>query len=327
MTNTKQLKITKLFRKGGGHQHEDCDEIEAEIQQLEQKLEDAHNEWLQLQRHSYKRKWSPAKSKIETYDTPQQIICNNSVEHLKRKIELLYMLTGMQVQSYIPNDHCCIIYHLQHDTEQILKHGLRIDMQPGSNEITKSSLPFGFNLGAVLEDFDSIMMPDCHNAIRKALVAYYCRLEQYESLKKLLITEAQLFKTVDGSHIQISFMAQSDMEEDDENINVVLMLDYRVYDIRPKTFSFKEIDLPEGAAELLREQCSVFKKKPLHKAFKQAFIDGDGQYKLSQQVRQRRQEPQRRRRHKRPNPHYNNDDTFHPEECSDASDDDQQSEN
>ncbi|CAH0747054.1 unnamed protein product [Diatraea saccharalis] len=214
----------------------------------------------------------------------QTIYLNKVVDTLKGNIELMYMLSGMEVQSYVANDHCCIVFHMQHDTENILKHGLRIDMKSGSNDIAKSSLPMGFNLSAVLEDFNNIMMPDCLSAIRKALVAYYCRLEQYEALKKVVVGEAQLFKIIDGSHIEITFLAQSDMEEEDEQISVILMLDYRVYDIRPKTFSFKEIDLPENAIEALKAQCSVFKKKPLHKAFKEAFMEGNGQYSLSYQV-------------------------------------------
>lgn len=44
------------------------------------------------------------------------------------------------------------------------------------------------------------------------------------------------------------------------------------------------IDLPEGVPDILRQQCSVFKRKPLHKAFKEAFVDGIGTYKLVRQV-------------------------------------------
>lgn len=53
----------------------------------------------------------------------------------------------------------------------------------GVNEVSKSSLPLGFNLEAVMQDFDNIMLPECLGAIRKALVAYYNRLEQFEALK------------------------------------------------------------------------------------------------------------------------------------------------
>ncbi|KAL0849792.1 hypothetical protein ABMA28_011737 [Loxostege sticticalis] len=232
------------------------------------------------------------------------------------------MLSGTEVQSYVANDHCCIVFHLQHDSEFVVKHGLRIDMKSGVNEVSKSSLPLGFNLNAVMEDFDNVMMPDCLGAIRKALVAYYDRLDQYEALKKLVNIEATLFKIIDGSHIEVSFTAHSDMEPEDEQITVVLMLDYRVYDIRPKTITFKEMDLPEGAAEALKEQCTVFKRKPLRKAFKEAFITGIGPYKLTQQIGPRPKSPVRRpKRARAPRQQYNNDDTFRPEDCSEHSDD------
>lgn len=63
-------------------------------------------------------------------------------------------------------------------------------------------------------------------------------------LQKLLKLEAQLFKTLDGSHIEIKFAARSTLEAPDEQIGVTLMLDYRVYDIRPKQWSFVEIGKP-----------------------------------------------------------------------------------
>lgn len=49
-----------------------------------------------------------------------------------------------------------------------------------------------------------------------------------------------MFKILDGSHMEISFYSQ-DQDEDEEPFNITLMLDYRVYDIRPKAYSFKEI--------------------------------------------------------------------------------------
>lgn len=52
--------------------------------------------------------------------------------------------------------------------------------------------------------------------------------------------EAQLFKILDGSHMEVSFVAQSDMHEDGEPFDMVLMLDYRLYDIRPKQISFNK---------------------------------------------------------------------------------------
>lgn len=41
------------------------------------------------------------------------------------------MLTGMEVKSYVAEDHCCIVYHMQHNSGLIDKHGLRIDMNSG----------------------------------------------------------------------------------------------------------------------------------------------------------------------------------------------------
>lgn len=54
---------------------------------------------------------------------------SNSVEVMKRKLELLTMLTGLEVQSFIKNDQCSIVFHMQHDAPNIIKHGLRIDMK------------------------------------------------------------------------------------------------------------------------------------------------------------------------------------------------------
>ncbi|KAM3960161.1 uncharacterized protein ACR2FA_005791 [Aphomia sociella] len=326
----KQQKITKIFRKGLSvpklpKETEDFDAVQEEISKLEQQLKEKQDELFQLQRNSYRRKASPpAKNQPELFIRPQKIMLTNSVDSLKRELELVSMLSSMEVQSYVANDHCTIVYHMQHDSKNEIKHGLRIETKSGVNEVSKFSLPLGFNFDAVMEDFNNIMMPDCLGAIRKALVAYYDRLGQYEALKKLLNVEAELFKKIDGSHIEITFLAKSGQEEDDEPINVVLMLDYRVYDVRPKTFTFREIDLPEGAVEALREQCMVFKRKPLRKAFKEAFVDGIGPYKLVHQVGVR--PPPQRRAHKRSRPHTqrynNNDDTFRPEECSDEDDDD-----
>lgn len=56
--------------------------------------------------------------------------------------------------------------------------------------ISKSSLPVGFNLKVVLDSYDNVMVPECLCAIRKALVAYYDRLQQFEALK--VITKVDL---------------------------------------------------------------------------------------------------------------------------------------
>ncbi|CAB3221081.1 unnamed protein product [Arctia plantaginis] len=319
MTNSRQLKITKLFRKGATRVPEDCDELQEEILRLEQSLREKQNELFQLQRNGYRHKSSAIDKKADTFIRPQKIVLSNAVDSLRTDLKLMSVLSGIEVQSYVLDDHCCITYLMQHDSEHQIKHGLRINLKGGANEVTQSSLPLGFNLNAVMEDFDNIMVPECLGAIRKALVAYYDRLEQFEALKKMLNIEAQLFKILDGSHMQITFVAKNETDEDVEPFDVVLMLDYRVYDIRPKQFSFKEIDLPEGAADLLREQCILFKRKTLHKAFKEAFITGVGHFKLVEQVGSRPAEPRRRARRPRPQ-HYNNDDTFQPEDCSEHSD-------
>ena len=63
----------------------------------------------------------------------------------------------------------------------------------------------------------------------------------YFILQKLLNIEAEIFKVLDGSHIQVSFFAQDTTEEEDDQFNVTLIMDYRIYDIRPKTYYFREI--------------------------------------------------------------------------------------
>ncbi|CAH0722958.1 unnamed protein product, partial [Brenthis ino] len=323
--NKKQLKITKIFRKGAvAKLPDDNDVLHEELQQLEEKLKEKQNELFQIQRNSYRKKVFPQKRKEESFIRPQKIILTNSVESLHRDLELMSMLTGVEVQSYVANEHCCVLYHMQHKSENVVKHGLRIDMNAGGNIISKSSLPVGFNLNAIMEDFDNVMMPECLGAIRRGLVAYYNRIEQFEALKKLLNIEAEMFKILDGSHIEISFFAQDATEEEEHQFNVTLILEYRLYDIRPKTYSFKEIDLPDGASEILREQCIVFKRKPLHMAFKEAFLNDVGTYRLVQQLGPRRSEDQvRKPKRFRPNKHnYNNDDTFQPEDCSDQGEED-----
>ncbi|XP_049887854.1 uncharacterized protein LOC126382132 [Pectinophora gossypiella] len=322
----KQMKITKLFKKGATRVpiSDDCGELQEEVRQLEQRLREKQNELFQIQRNTYRHKLSPPKAKEDNFVRPQKIVLSNSIDSLKRSLELVSMLSGMEVQSYVSGEHCCVLFHMQHAAPHAVSHGMRIDIKSGKNEVSASSLPLGFNLTAVMEDFDNVMKPDCLGAIRKALVAYYDRLEQFQNLKKLLNIEAELFKTLDGSHMEVSMFVQGDDEED--QFPVTLLLDYRVYDIRPKNYAVKEIDLPEGAADLLREQCAVFKKKPLHKAFKEAFF-GDAQYRLVQQMgprpAERRPRPKKRFR---PNKHQYNDDTFLPEDCSDQGEEDEDAE-
>lgn len=52
-----------------------------------------------------------------------------------------------------------------------------------------------------MQDYDNIMHPDCLGAIRKALVAYYNRLEQFEALKVSIV--------VVGSHKNIYLVRES----------------------------------------------------------------------------------------------------------------------
>ncbi|XP_045504558.1 uncharacterized protein LOC123701202 [Colias croceus] len=318
MINQKQLKITKLFRKGATKVPEDCEEIQQRIQELEEKLRSKQEELFQIQRHAFKRKASPPKPKKDAFVKPHKIGINTAVETMKRNIELMSLLTGVEIQSYVMHEHCCIVYHMQHPSEHQIKHGLRIEMKSGGKEVTNSSLPIGFNLDAIIKEYNNVMMPDCLNAIKKALLAYYDRLEQYEALKNLLKVDGKLFKTLDSSHMEIAFFAQSDAEEQDEQLPVTLILDYRVCDIRPKSISFKEVDLPEDVSETLREQCITLYKKPLHRAFKDIFVNGVGTYRLVQQLGPRRETVQVRNKRFRPNKrNYNNDDTFLPEDCSD----------
>lgn len=57
----------------------------------------------------------------------------------------------------------------------------------------------------------------------------------------LLNVESEVFKTLDGSHMEITFYAQAEDDAEDDQFSVVLKLAYRVYDIRPKTYDIKEI--------------------------------------------------------------------------------------
>lgn len=61
----------------------------------------------------------------------QKIGLKNSVESLKKNIELMFLLSGMEVQSYQSDDHCAVVYHMQHNSEHQIKHGLKIDMKSG----------------------------------------------------------------------------------------------------------------------------------------------------------------------------------------------------
>ncbi|CAG9110949.1 unnamed protein product [Plutella xylostella] len=323
MTNPtkKQMKIPRLFRKQAACLPEDCEELNEEIQQLEQKLKDKQMELFQAQRESYKSKLKPKTKKTDQFIRPDTIMAQNHIDSLERNLELMEMLTGMVVKSYEANDHCVVGYTMQHHSVHKVEHGLRINMKDGNNSVSKFSLPLGFNFNAVVEEFENILTPECLGSLRKALVAYYDRIEQFEALKKLLSIEAQLFKVMDGTHVEVSFKARTH-DEEEPSVAVELLLDYRVYDTRPKVISVKDTGLPEGVADTLRDQCYIFKKKPLEVAFKECFMDGIGPYNFVQQLcRREAEQPPRpkRRRPQRYDP--NNDDTFVPEDCSEPSED------
>ncbi|KOB65822.1 Exonuclease 3'-5' domain-containing protein 2 [Operophtera brumata] len=276
--------ICRMLTKVATQRPEDCDEIQEEIKQLEQKLKEKHDELFELQRNSHRQRyadWDISKgSNVEkesgSFIVPKQLIVTNSVECCKRSIELMSLLSGMEVQSYEADDHCTIVYHMQHASEHQVKHGLKIDMKSGTKTVSASSLPLGFNLSAVLDGFSNVMLPECLVAVRKALI-------------------------LDGSHMEIKFLVRNAREVSEEETVVTLMLDYRVYDIRPKQWSFVE---------------TVFKRTPLNKAFRDAFVDGVGPYVLVQQMVPGEHTLGRRKQvRSRPNNPYN-DDTFHPEDCT-----------
>lgn len=68
--------------------------------------------------------------------TFQKIILCNLVDSLKSELQLMSMLTGVEVQSYEVGGHCCVVFHLQHDAETEIKHGLRIDLDTGELQKT-----------------------------------------------------------------------------------------------------------------------------------------------------------------------------------------------
>ncbi|KAJ0181437.1 hypothetical protein K1T71_003522 [Dendrolimus kikuchii] len=323
----KQISIKKAFKRAQVLQSDDSDHLREEIQLLEQQLKEKQNEWFELQKESYRRKIPKAKKKYASeINLPlaqtEIILTKNKVQKLKDAIFIISMLSGMEVQSFKENDHCSVVFHMQHTSENMLKHGLKIDLRNGKEQISESSLPLGFNLFTAMEDYNSVMTPECLGAIRNALITYYDRLNQFEQLKKSLFMDALLFKTLDTSHIEITFKVYNERDPDEGTTRVVLVMEYRVHDTRPKQCNIKHTDGPEHTEEILLQQCVVFKKKPLLKAFNEAFITGVGPYKLVGEEIPK--SPKRRPRH-RARHHgaagYNNDDTFRPEECSDTGDD------
>ncbi|XP_045514182.1 uncharacterized protein LOC123707923 [Pieris brassicae] len=321
MGKQRQLKIPNLIRKQGVSVSDDCTEIQQRIKTLNEKLCGLQTQLFQIKRNSYKQTILPSKSLAANvvFSRPKNIVLTNSVGVMNRKLELLTVLTGLEVQSYSKNDHCCIVFHMQHDSYNVVKHGLRIEMKSGGNEVTDSSLPVGFNLNEIIDDYDSILKPEYLLSVHKALIAYYDRLQQYESLERLLSINGTLFKALDGSHIEVTFYMHSD--DDNLDVKVILILDYRVHDIRPKTYVIKT-DLPEEILETLQHHCLLFKKKPLKNAFRLIFMD-DGPWQLVNQMGIHKEHTAIRPKRFRPNRNPNNDDTFRPEECSDQGEDEE----
>lgn len=55
----------------------------------------------------------------------------SSVDSLKREIDLMSILSGVEVQSYVADEQCTIVYHMQHPADNEIKHGLVISMKNG----------------------------------------------------------------------------------------------------------------------------------------------------------------------------------------------------
>ncbi|GBP66290.1 hypothetical protein EVAR_41085_1 [Eumeta japonica] len=287
---------------------EDCDDVMAEIQQLELNLKQSQIRLIQMQRNALKRKMNPPKKKDKEFMRPQKIMVTSSIEHLKKKLDLYTMLTGMEVKSYIKNEHCCVVYHMQHSASHTVQHGLTINLENDDNSVSKYSLPIGFNYNAVMEDYDTVMTPECLRAVRKALVAYYDRLNQVNDLQKLLSSRISIFKIMDGSHLEISFTLHS-MQNHDEDVDVVLILDYRVYDIRPKNYSFGENDMAQETINALKEQSISFKRESLSDAFRKSFLEGQGPYMFLDEP-----DAVQKNVFKRPAPRRDSDEDYNPDE-------------
>ncbi|XP_063621751.1 uncharacterized protein LOC134793971 [Cydia splendana] len=322
--NKKQLKITKLFRKGNKRprilkENDENSELQQEVAELERKLQEKQDYLFQIQRASYRH---PVVVPIKTEDNDvantKSIIVRNRIDGWQKTLDLTTMLTGMAVESY-GRDHCSVIFHMQLDRDVDVKHGVTISKVDGEHKITGCSLPLGFNLKSMLDGCNNEVSLKTFDVIRKALTAYYARLEQYEDLKVFLSVDASLFKLMDGTQMEITFVVRNELEEDSEATeSITFILHYTMYDIRPRDYSFK--GLSDKPQETLWEQFLLFKKYPLTKAFKLAFVDGEGSYKLVRHLDNPLKES-RRKRHRPANANHGNDDTFHVEDCSESSGD------
>ncbi|XP_068628885.1 uncharacterized protein [Battus philenor] len=326
MSNANQIKITKLFRKGRAIDiPEGNKELQDEIQMLQEKLNKKHTELFKIQQKKYRIKLTISKKKPVPFVKPEKIIIENSIATLKKNIELMSMISGMEVEEYDLGDFCSIMYHTQHDSKHVIKHRLKINMASGKNVVSMCTYPIGFNYKEIIDGYDDVMMPACLWSLKKGLLANYNRLHQIQALEKLVGFKGEIFKKFDNTHVTITFEAETNRDDEEEDIKIVLVLDYRVYDVRPKTFGFNNCDLPEDDINVLKTQCAVFKKKPLCEAFKQAFMDGIGPFSLKEQNRPGEETGTRRRKPVRPNNNnYNIDDTFIPEESTDQSGNDDQ---
>ncbi|XP_047986023.1 uncharacterized protein LOC125226162 [Leguminivora glycinivorella] len=321
----KQLKITKLFRKGYKRprifkENDENSELQQEVAELERKLREKQDYLFQIQRASYRHSVVVPK-KIEDNDVAitKSIIVQKRIDGWQKTLDLTAMLTGMEVESY-GRDHCTVIFHMQLDREVDVKHGVTISKVDGEHKITGCSLPLGFNLKAMLDGCNNEVSLKTFDVIRKALTAYYARLEQYEDLKVFLSVDASLFKLMDGTQMEITFVVRNELEEDSETTeSITFILHYTMYDIRPRDYSFK--GLSDKPQETLREQFMLFKKYHLTKAFKLAFIDGEGSYKLVRHLDNPLNEPRRKRPLPKANANPAHDDTFHVEDCSESSGD------
>ncbi|XP_063532739.1 uncharacterized protein LOC134743263 [Cydia strobilella] len=326
--NKKQLKITKLFRKGNKRprilkENDENSELQQEVAELERKLQEKQNYLFQIQRASYRHPVVvPKRTEDNDVANTKSLIVKHHIDRWQKTLDVTTMLTGMVVESY-DRDHCSVIFHMQLDRDMDVKHGVTISEVDGEQKITGSSLPLGFNLKSMLDGCNNEISFKTFDVIRKALTAYYARLEQYEDLKVYLSVDASLFKLMDGTQMEFTFVVRNELEEDSEATeSITFILNYTMYDIRPRDYSFK--GLSDKPQETLWEQFLLFKKYPLTKAFKLAFIDDEGPYKLVRHVDSPLLESRRncRKRHRRnANANHANDDTFHVEDCSESSGD------
>lgn len=324
--NKKQLKITKLFRKGNKRprilkEKDENSELQQEVAELECKLREKQDYLFQIQRASYRHPVVvPKRTEDNDVANTKSIIVKNRIDEWQKTLDLAAMLTGMEVESY-GREHCSVIFHMQLDREVDIKHGVTISRVDGEHKITGCSLPLGFNLESMLDGCNDEVSFKTFDVIRKALTAYYARLEQYEDLKEFLSIDASLFKLMDGTQMEITFVVRDELEQDSEATeSITFILHYTMYDIRPRDYSFKGFsDKPQ---ETLQEQFLLFKKYPLTKAFKMAFIDGEGSYKLVRHHDNPLNDSARRKRRRPPaRANHANDDTFHVEDFSESSGD------